>query len=132
MAPQTTNYQKYDAGLYSWEKRQFEPFTGTLQGVRGGGTNPVVRMGLGLRGHHLQAGSEDAESRGCETGLQITVWRADAVTFCLLAACHSFCHRLEHHVLSLWLHHTESARAESDQTQQHQQCIHHAWTALIQ
>lgn len=61
--------------------RQRELFTGTLQGERGGGTNPVVKMGLSLRGHHLQAGSEDAESRGCEAVLQITVWRADAVTF---------------------------------------------------
>lgn len=57
------------------------PFTEALQGVRGGGTNPVVRIGLCLKGHHLQAGSEDAESRGYETGLQITVWRANAVTF---------------------------------------------------
>lgn len=61
--------------------RQHEPFTGALQGVRGGGTNPVVGIGHSLRGHHLQAASEDAESRGYETGLQITVWRANAVTF---------------------------------------------------
>lgn len=66
MAPQTTYYQKHYVCL---KKRQLKPFTGTLEGVRGGGTNPVVRMGLGLRGHHLQGGSEDAESRGCETGL---------------------------------------------------------------
>lgn len=81
MVPQTANYHKYYAGLYSGVRGSTSPLQEHFRGVRGGGTNPVVRMGLSLRGHHLQAGSEDTESRGCETGLQITVWRADAVTF---------------------------------------------------
>lgn len=50
--------------LNTGQIKQLKPFRRTLQGVRGGGTNPVVSGGLSLRGHHLQADTEDTEACG--------------------------------------------------------------------
>lgn len=55
-------------------------------GDEGGGTNPVVRTGLSLGGHHLQAGKArqahgPQKAAAVRQVLQIAVWRADAVTF---------------------------------------------------
>lgn len=56
------------------EIKKAKLFRGILQGVRGGGTNLVVSGGGGAQ-------PEGTDSDDCETGLQITVWRAHGVTF---------------------------------------------------
>ena len=66
MGQQTTRYRKYMLAhnTHTGEINQLKSFRGKTSGARGGGTNPVVRRGLRLRGHHLQADTEGTEACG--------------------------------------------------------------------
>lgn len=81
----------------------------------------MVKTGLSLWGHHLQAGSEDAESRGCETGLQITDWRAGDVTFVCWCVSRFKPQAGMSCAFSVVASHRIPVIAASDQTRQHQQ-----------
>lgn len=63
-------------------------------------------------------------SRGCETGLQITVWRADAVTFVVGGVPLFKPRAAASRAFSSVASHGSRAMAAGDQTQQHQWCIH--------
>lgn len=93
--------------------------------MSGGGTNFVVRSvcvcwgvgGMCPGGHHSQMAQRCS---GCETGLQITVWRSDAVTFVVGGIRHSLSPRAGTAMcfLATCIMRNPKAMAGSDQTQQ--------------
>ena len=109
--------------IHTGEINQLKSFRGKLQGREevelilwsGGGSvwgDIIYRR--------TQRAQRRAESRGCETGLQISVWRADAVTFVVCGVPLFKSRPGTSSAFSVVASYRIPAMAAGDQTQQHQ------------